>query len=87
MTFKEYVAYKYVRLKSDEFRFTTLVAFGNTHRDLVKAGEIAISAGTISIYPKHFSLLNGGSESLHIYGTKDDDFPLLEKVIGKPFKE
>uniref|UniRef100_A0A6M3K5B3 Uncharacterized protein n=1 Tax=viral metagenome TaxID=1070528 RepID=A0A6M3K5B3_9ZZZZ len=87
MKFKEYEAYKYIRLESDEFRFTILRVFGGVlHKELVKEGEVAISAGTISIYPDYFSLLNEGSGSLHIFGSKDSDFPLLEKIIWKPFR-
>ena len=86
MKFKKYEAYKYIRLESDEFRFAVLRLFGKTHKELVKEGEIAISAGTIGISQNGFFLLDGGSISLNIPWPKGSDFPLLEKIIGKSFR-
>jgi hypothetical protein len=86
MEFEDYIAYKYVRLNTDEFRFTELLARGLSHCDLVKENEVAFSAGIIAIYPEHFSLFSTGSMTLKIGWSHKSDFPLLKKIIGKEFK-
>jgi hypothetical protein len=87
MTFEEFTIYKYVRLDTDELRFTVMKLHGKSHFDLVNADEKAISAGTIFIRENWFNIINYGSLTLKIRGSLDSDIPLLEKVIGKPFKQ
>ncbi len=87
MKFEKYKAYKYIRLDTDEFKFTILTLFGQKHSDLVEEGEKAISAGTISINKDDFTLLNTGSKTLKIYSSQESDFPLLEKIVGKPYRQ
>jgi hypothetical protein len=85
MEFENFVAYKYVRLSTDEFRFVK--AFGSIiHKDLVQEGEIAISAGLISIYPDKFSVIDTGSMTLKIYSSRPDDNTFIEKLTGKKWE-
>jgi hypothetical protein len=86
MEFEDYIAYKYVRIDTDEFRFTELLAGGPSHCDLVKENEKAFSAGIIAVYPEYFSLFSTGSTTLKIGWSHESDFPLLEKIVKKKFK-
>jgi hypothetical protein len=87
MIFEEWIAYKYVRLDADEFRFSECYSGGGNHINLVKEGEKAISAGLIGVRPNEFSIIMEGSQSLKINSSMKSDIPLLEKIINKPFKE
>lgn len=86
MVFKDFEAYKYVRLKSDELRFCESRNCGLSHKDLVKDGEVAISAGLILIRPENFTFIDRGSMTLSLFGSLDSDFPLLEKITGRKFE-
>lgn len=83
MEFKNLTGYKYVRLSTNEFRFTELRVCGEAHRDLVQEGEQAISAGVIGIFPNKFIFIDNGSMTLKIYGSLEDDKELLEKITGR----
>ena len=85
MIFEPYKAYKYVRLSTDEIRFTEFSAVCLEHKDLVKEGEKAYSAGLISVWPDCIKMQMTGSMSLRIQ-TISSDYPMLEKIIGKPFR-
>jgi hypothetical protein len=86
MVFEDYTTYKYIRLSTDEFRFTEVTCGGPAHKDLVKEGEKAISAGIISILPDHFRFFDHGSISLGLNVSLPTDASILEQFIGKPTK-
>jgi len=85
--FKDYTAYKYVRLITDELRFTEMRLHGKAHCDLVNPDEKVISAGCISVWPEYLKVNDTGSMSLKIHGSLESDYWLIEQVIGKRFRK
>jgi hypothetical protein len=85
MEFENYIAYKYVRLDSDELRFCISKIGGASHKALAN-GEVAISAGVIGIYPNKFAMIDQGSMSLDMLYSEDSDILLLEKATGRKIK-
>jgi hypothetical protein len=83
MEFEDTVCYKYVRLSTNEFRFVAMSIYGLKHKDLVKEGEKAISAGIIGIYPNKFTFIDKGSLSLNLYSCCNDDTKLLEEITKR----
>lgn len=83
MEFEDYTAYKYVRLANDEIRFERLRAFCRTHKDLIKEGELAISAGTIGIYPTKFTFVDRGSTTIELFSSLESDIQLLETITQR----
>jgi len=83
---EEYEGYKYVRLHTGEIRFVKMVTYREQHKDLVKDGEVAVSAGLIAVLVDEFVVLDKGSFSLGIKDTMDDDTGLIENLTGKKFK-
>lgn len=81
-----YEGYKYVRLHTIEIRFVKMVTYQEQHKDLVKDGEVAISAGLIAVLEDEFVVLDRGSMSLGIRDAMDDDTELIEQLTGKKFK-
>ena len=87
MEFKDYSAYKYIRLATDELRFTEMRLYGKAHCDLVNPGDKIISAGCIGVYPEYLKVVDTGSMSLKIRGSLESDYWLIEQVIRKKFRK
>jgi hypothetical protein len=84
---REFTAYKYVRLSTDELRFTEVLPSGKQHKELVGEGETAVSAGLILVLMTTFNVIDTGSVSLKINGSLDDDVVLIEKKTGMMFTD
>ena len=84
MEFENFFVYKYVRMKTDEFRFEKLSKMGNgkTHKELANA-EPAISAGTIMTLPGEFVYISEGSVSLDIFHSLESDEKFLETLTKR----
>lgn len=87
MEFEDYKAYKYIRLATDELRFTEMRLGGKAHCDLVNPGDKVISAGCIGVYPEYLKIVGVGSISLSVRDSLPGDYWLIEQVIGKKFKK
>jgi hypothetical protein len=84
---KEFTTYKYVRLSTDELRFTKALPNGKQHKELVGEEEVAVSAGLILVLMTTFNVIDTGSVSLKINGSLDDDVILIEKETKMMFNK
>lgn len=76
--------YKYVRMKDESFRFADIHGMPE-HWQMIDAGEIAASAGTVrvDVKPKSASMLTYGSSTLGIVRPLDDDIERIEALLWR----
>ena len=78
--------YKFVEVNNQEIRFIESYLFGPTHKDLVKEGEKATSAGLVSVFDDYWELYDSYSISLKL-GCNASIIPKLTQLIGKELKK
>ncbi len=74
-------SYKYVCVNG-EYRFAE--STWKYHKDLVRPGEVAQSAGSIFVFEHGWRINDGWSSSLKI-GQSSTDQAELQKIINKPY--
>ena len=78
--------YKFVEIDGKEIRFVESYLYGPAHKDLVKEGEKATSAGLVSVFDNYWKLYDSYSMSLKL-GCNTSIIPRLSQIIGKEFED
>lgn len=77
--------FKYVRMQDGSFRFADIHGMPE-HWQMIDAGEVAVSAGTVraDVRSKSASMLTYGSTTLGIVRPLDDDLAQIEALLWSP---